>query len=224
MSITVKNSNKFVGLTPVERFVSQDKPNKKGNWLVDVIVSSCMETTAHGIIPIMKREHIINRLFWAVCLLVSSGACAYMVALSIIAFFDYETVTKTEKIYLLSTDFPAVTFCNKNAYLTESSLKFISDLLIKNNQTDSTHANDFFNNLNGISLLGIKYLASVNALDYSLSDEVRHSFGYNMSDMLFTCVYDSQQCSVDDFYWYFNGVYGNCYTFNSGKINFFLFN
>lgn len=185
--------------------------------LTKIIVSSCVETTAHGISPILKREHIFIRLFWTVCLLVSTGVCAYMVALSITAYFDYETVTKVEKIYLLTTDFPAVSICNKNSYATNASLKFIKEILLKNEIFFVNNTDDFFRFLDPDKISTYKYFVGLNALDPDLPDQVRQSFGYNMSEMMLTCSYNFQKCSENDFHWFYDVLYGNCYTFNSGN-------
>lgn len=216
-----KNNKNRIATTPVD-FVNNSKT--RVTWLVDIIVSSCMETTAHGIIPILKRENFFIRFFWTVCLLVSTGVCAYMVALSIIGYFDYDTVTKVEKISLISTDFPAVTICNKNAFMTEASLQFMDEIMLKYNVTDMNNLSAFYDSLNATGISDYKYLTVMNALDPNRTDEFRRSLGYSISDMMLTCMFGYAGCVPDDFHWYYNIFFGNCYTFNSGKYLHFIIN
>ena len=35
--------------------------------------------------------------------------------------------------------------------------------------------------------------------------------------MLISCIFNYQYCYADDFIWYYDTFYGNCYSFNSGK-------
>jgi hypothetical protein len=35
--------------------------------------------------------------------------------------------------------------------------------------------------------------------------------------MLISCLYNFKACNSDDFEWFYDTVYGNCYKFNSAK-------
>jgi hypothetical protein len=39
--------------------------------------------------------------------------------------------------------------------------------------------------------------------------------GFNLNNMLISCYFNKNQCTLDDFVWSYSYEYGNCYTFNS---------
>ena len=206
-------------MTPVENNydkLEQLEP-KKLDPVIEIILDSLTESTAHGLSPIVKRQHSFIRFVWVFCLLLSAAVCAYMIALGIMAYFSYETVSKTEKVNLYATEFPALTICNTNAFMTNTSLGFVNDILVKNYIINGNNSRDSFSKMTGELLLNSRYLTGLNALSPYLTDEFRKSLGYNMSDMLFSCIYSFNRCTSDDFYWYYDALYGNCFTFNSGR-------
>ena len=44
----------------------------------------------------------------------------------------------------------------------------------------------------------------------------RRNLGFEMSDMLYSCTFNWGPCSSNDFSYFYDPFYGNCYTFNSG--------
>ncbi|CAF0973970.1 unnamed protein product [Brachionus calyciflorus] len=60
-------------------------------------------------------------------------------------------------------------------------------------------------------------IAKSNALNYNIPDEIRRSFGFSLDDILISCLVGTIECLKDDFLWYFDVTYGNCYLFNTGK-------
>jgi len=50
-----------------------------------------------------------------------------------------------------------------------------------------------------------------------ISSSDLYSLGFQLSDMLVSCDFNGQPCSVDDFKWWRDYEYGNCFTFNSLK-------
>lgn len=191
---------------------SYQKSKKPKNFIFEIIVSSCLETTAHGIGPLLKRKSWIIRIFWFICLIASTVVCVYLVTTGIISFLEFDTVTKTEKIHLISTNFPAVSICNTNSFLTNASSNFVMSLFTKDNLKIDPYnvtANDIFI---------LRYFTGTNALDPNRTDAFRQSLSPGLSDIIFSCTFNLQPCSLEsDFFWYFDNFYGNCFTFNSGK-------
>lgn len=189
----------------------------KRRFILDIVLSTCQETTTHGIIPIINRDHIVIRLLWVVCLVASSVMCALVISISITSYFDYETVTKTEKVNLISTDFPAVTICNVSPFTTNVSAEFVQELLVKSFLINSSYTTQqTFSRMTADNLLVFRYFVNTNALDSNRSDQFRQSLGHNMSQLVFSCSYNFQKCTTDNWVWFYDVVYGNCYTFNSG--------
>lgn len=201
-----------------ENLSETQKSEKQGSkYILNIISSTLEDSTTHGLNPIIKREHTVIRILWIVCLIVSTAICSYMIALSITSYFDYETVTKTQKISLISTEFPAVTICNVNPFMTNASADFVEEMILENFIVNPFLTIDqSFSYFSSSALLNMRYLVSTNALDSSRSDLFRKSLGYDISEMMLDCSYNFNSCSDDDWVWFFDLIYGNCYTFNSG--------
>lgn len=184
--------------------------------LFEILHASASETTTHGLDHIFKREHPFIKLFWFVCFLISAGFCSYVIALSIVSYLRYDTVTRAQQIYLTSAEFPAITICNQNAFATSTSAGFIEKLLIANKIVNESNPQDFFDHTFTDQLLAYRYFISNNVLNPKFSDTFRKSLGYQMSEMIVSCVYNLSPCTADDFYWFFDVAYGNCFVFNKG--------
>jgi hypothetical protein len=50
----------------------------------------------------------------------------------------------------------------------------------------------------------------------NLTDEQRKQLGHSLDDVMYSCTFNNQPCSSEDFIWKFDRFYGNCYVFNSG--------
>jgi hypothetical protein len=64
--------------------------------------------------------------------------------------------------------------------------------------------------------------------DPQISDNFRKSLGLTIKEMLISCTFNSIECSANDFIWFYDTYYGNCFIFNatgragisqSGKFN-----
>lgn len=54
--------------------------------------------------------------------------------------------------------------------------------------------------------------------DKSISDQTRKELGQPLDEFLVSCSINAVPCSEEDFDWYFDGVFGNCYTFNKNQV------
>lgn len=51
---------------------------------------------------------------------------------------------------------------------------------------------------------------------FHLNETQKRRLGSDLNDLVLICVYSETECKADDFVWYFDNVYGNCFQFNSG--------
>lgn len=190
--------------------------NKRLGFVWDIIKQSFLNSTIHGTQRIASNDNLFIRIVW-ICFFLASGAlCVYMICLNIIGYFQFDTVSKIEKHHLITTEFPAVTICNTNPYTTEESFKFISDLFIDNHMVNPGDQSASTIKLNSPDFFFYRYFVGTNALNPNRTDAFRRSLGQNISDMLLSCTYNFFPCSIEDFSWYFDIYYGNCFTFNLG--------
>ena len=194
-------------------------PTRHPNYIKEILIAAADDSTTHGIDHFFKRHHPFIRLVWAVCFFASAAICFYMIAMSILAYLDYETVTKAQHINELTADFPTVSICNLNPYLTNSSWAFVEDILVKNGLLNPLAPTAAFQYIFSDYLLIFRFLSGINSINPNLADSLRKSFGYDLNETLLSCIYNMEICTVDDFEWYYDIVYGNCYKFNSGKFN-----
>ena len=64
------------------------------------------------------RPNYKIQFIWLIILLGSTGATFYFIAKSLIDYFGYEVVSKTNVVYEIPTQFPTVTFCDNNPFST----------------------------------------------------------------------------------------------------------
>lgn len=200
---------------------NKNSPKEDRNYIVEILLDAARESTTHGIDHMFKRTNRFIQIMWLLSFLASTSVCAYYISQSITDYLSFDTVTKAEQVYVVSTQFPAVSICNVNPFLTNASYEFVQNLLIKNGLISPSDPTNGFNYYFDDTLVSFKFLSGFNALDPNLTDDFRKRFGYEMKDMLLSCVYNLNNCSADDFYWYFDMQFGNCYIFNSGIIRIF---
>ena len=57
----------------------------------------------------------------------------------------------------------------------------------------------------------------MNTMNPIYTDNIRKSLSPNLTDFLITCTFGLGDCKEDDFDWYYDLMYGNCFTFNNGR-------
>lgn len=226
---TILSPNKLKNIPKQREFLSDllvsngpKRPSSSHSYPVQIILDSASESTTHGIPHFVRRKNWLIRLMWAVCFLVSAGVCGYMIASSITSYLDYETVTKAQRNFLLWDEFPTVTICNQNTFLTNTSYEFVKSVLVANGLIDPTTA--VANNLSNMTLVfeknlrQLKYFTGANILANSnLTKSTLKSFGYKLDDILLSCTFNLLDCDTSYFEWYYDLFFGNCYKFNSGN-------
>jgi len=152
-----------------------------------------------------KRKNRIIKAFWIICFLVFSGICANIISKSFTNYFSYETVTNVETIYENPAPFPTVSICNQNPFMTNYSFEYAKSVLESNNISDLF---EFLSQNFSDAMMHLRYGVGANLRSLNISDKVRKSMGLLIDDMLLNCVYNNQHCSVNDFVWYFDSLYG----------------
>ncbi len=74
--------------------------------LKTIVVDAALKTTMHGLPGIFQSKYLLLRLMWIVCLLGSTGVCAYLLIKSVQDYLNYDVVTVTSTIYEIPTVFP----------------------------------------------------------------------------------------------------------------------
>ena len=167
----------------------------------DILIEAGISTTAHGIPKIISSKLFFLRIIWSIFLLISVSVCCFMVFKSVNNYCDYEVVTKTTLTNQLPSEFPAITICNRSPFVTNESKSFYEkdhEILTKQ-LGENTHTYKLFE-------------------PFNLSIENQKKLGLELKELINDCHFNNEACNyTNDFVWFYDFFFGNCFTFNSGK-------
>lgn len=232
MALTPKrNSCQIDHKTAEEITVANHKTNTKTVYqpTPETLSSFAERTTLHGI-RFLFTGSIFNRLLWALILISSFSYCSYDVFISVAAFYrrPFQTRISTVTSKTEQLRFPAVAICNANSV----NRRRLKDLLNTANYTEEeielilevyektiANSKDAFNNKS--NELYPELFHRIHGGKVRKQDYIK-MFGHRIEDMLLpspvfdSCVINNMACGSNNFTAFFNSMYGQCYTFNSG--------
>ena len=173
-------------------------------------------STTHGLGDIYRTKSKFIRALWILCFLVSSGYCFYQLAISVLDYLTYSTISKYHVTNEIPMLFPAVDVCVLNAYDANKVQTEIAKL-------KSTYPN----------ILDLKrYPYFIQSIDY-LSESVKANLEsmwenqsnpesrqianqFTLNQILVSCRFQESACFPDNFTYFHSFEFGACYSFNSG--------
>ena len=185
------------------------KTNKiKLNRILDLVEASSI----HGLPNIARTQSILIKIIWSLAFLASLSYAIISIVNVINDYLSYSVVVNMELVQDYNQEFPQVTICNNNPidFSNDEAVRTIERFL---NNITSTSDNYFSFKNQTIS-------NSDSACNPSLRQLLQRSFyqfNFTLDKMLIKCLYDDKPCSKDDFYPIRSGLFGVCYSFNSGK-------
>lgn len=140
---------------------------------------------------LFESKHFLIKCFLLASFVFSTGFSAYLVILSIIAFFDNDAITNSGTIVQHSAQFPKIT----NPFITRSAVDFLKNI-------SSTH---IFNTTFMKSLIFEKkrnfldeiYNLSLAKMKSRDANENRKFF-HSLSDILFECKFYDSPCNREE--------------------------
>jgi hypothetical protein len=176
-------------------------------------------SSAHGIPNLSKSTSIITKLIWLFCIIASWTYLLYYLALSIDQYLLYQTNSGIEIIGERPTLFPVVDICNLSPY------DKVSEDILKKFDTKKSQKIEKIIDFNSFDV-NISYLNEADFLIKSVLNDYEDKasrgqidlkkYGHDLKDLLVNCRFQKKDCSYNDFSFYHNYFYGNCYRFNSG--------
>jgi hypothetical protein len=170
-----------------------------------------LNSKGHGIANIARSKSRLLRLIWLLAFLASLGYCFYQISLTLIYYQRHQVITKYSLINEAPAIYPAVSICNLNPFDGYLAQDPIDDLLNERNFS-----------INNYKLV-IDYLDSVtnqfkSTFQARAANETFNLYlnGFYLSQMLLSCKFQGQPCSQQDFSYFYDYNYGNCYRFNGG--------
>ena len=168
-------------------------------------------TTLHGFSHVVRQRSRYNKLGWknkmfVLITLTCIGLASNNVFYIIEDYLRHPMVTGTHVEHRDSLVFPAITICNNNREWISTSTTSDSCRSLNNNP----RCPFLYTNPNG------QGSADISCQNVSVPCRERHLYSKGHSiDMLKGCTFGTSDCNWLDFYWTYDQVYGNCYTFNS---------
>ena len=147
------------------------------------------------------KGNIWAQIIWIIIFLVLTGLTVVLIQQSISAYLTYSVTSTYETIYQSPLEFPTITVCSSNPFLTNNAVCLFYEL-----------ANIY--NVNTSSIKELIKLAKMHAANPSYGDENRKKLGLSFNDII-SCQFNSKDCK-NDLHWIWLYDYGNCFQFNSG--------
>ena len=191
----------------------QHTSNTKSHKIIREVLSV---STMHGLSNVVNSSSVILKIMWLAFLITSIGFFTKFSLNSVGNFLAYEVTTKIRRVYESPTTFPTISICNKNKFTTDFGIETIKKII------ESFKSPDLFDQdiLTNMSLEN-RYRESDNTIvrvenvvtEYSIEDKKK--LGHSIDDFLIECKFDDIFCNIsEDFYWYFDANFGNCYKYN----------
>ena len=174
---------------------------------------------------IIQTKNLVGKIFWCMLIVLFSCATIWLLTACILAYFEYEVVSKIELVNERPANFPCITICDNNALTSEYVESLIETIVNQTYGMEQFFEKTYWDSYN--SMYNITYLTKMYA-QVNLSDEWKKQLGLNLNlntfSILKNCKFNQQWCIYNydtgfwsDFNWFFSFDYGNCFQFNSGK-------
>ena len=138
-------------------------------YLIKQILNDVLDDSlSKAILKLFTSPSIFVRVFWCLGLLFSTGLCSYFLIESILVFFTYQLRTTVRTYAEVTSEFPKITFCNKNPLIT----KYAYDMAL------------------GASFNDFQYKVNT---DYN--DSQREKLGHSLDDILLDCTFNTEKCN-----------------------------
>ena len=161
-------------------------------------------------VNLIDYNYFLAKLVWFLVLTVFFGLTAWLVALNLIDYTQYVSVSQVKLVYERPAPFPAVTICDSNPFTSVKAQDFMQSLMYYIFREDLTSRLSFAESLSRLDLV-ISYAKIV-----STTKAFRSYFGFPRT-IFKSCLYESVPCDESkDLHAYYSYEYGNCWQFNVG--------
>jgi hypothetical protein len=192
-------------VVPEDLTVAKDESNKSGRR--QIILDYCFNASTHGLLGIARSVSVHNRVFWSISFLAFAALMAYFVVSAIIDYFGYPTNIDVNVVNEWPQYFPAVSLCNAAPFRMD---KFMEAFLNYTNSLNLTNTND----TTTLSAYQAQFIWNFLVDSLNSNQSIESTF-YSLPSMLYSCSFNSVQCSAADFIPFLSSEYGLCYTFNA---------
>ena len=201
-----------------------------------VLYSTVQNSTFDGVSKILRSQRPVVKIYWSLVLLMLMGVCSFILVNACLKYLSYEIVTTITVEKEIPSKMPTIMICNSNGLMTNTAIFWAAyvyslyGIPVTNNYLNFTHDQTQYPRMvnNKGNILLTRTMAMSATRNPQLSDNFRKSLGLTIEEMLISCTFNSIECSANDFYWFYDTYFGNCFMFNatghnkisqSGKFN-----
>ncbi|RNA01862.1 acid-sensing ion channel 1 isoform X2, partial [Brachionus plicatilis] len=194
--------------------------NEEKTKIFEIFKEWTESMTMHGFPNIFRTKFLAIKIMWIILFLASTTACFFLMTTNLINFFNFDVVTKIRVIDKDSINFPAVTICNINPFVTQQGLEYVQNILEENNISSFTDVTidpifqDEFSKLNSNYNIFRYFLTTFSK---AISNEQKKNLSLPFDKMFISCLYNLRPCNQSQWTWFYNSEFGNCYRFNSDQ-------
>ena len=159
-------------------------------------------------IPVQKifaAKNLSVKLIWIVYLVSTSGLCAFFIYKYISEYLKYNVSSQIDWININRLDFPIITLCQPN-YQDTLYIELANQLFQNISKEDSDITDSYF----------IRYFGRKISYKTLINKNRNQTETIPISTFLLSCIFSAKNC-FNEFEYFYDFYYGNCYTFNSAK-------
>ncbi len=175
--------------------------------------------SGHGLPNVFRTRNKAKRVFWALVWLMGFIIASIFVRDNVSDYLSYDVEIKSRLISEYPMVFPKVTFCNKDPFTTNSSIKFLADSIRRHTLNETEFLASFKSDIDLVNYFvehEKEHSFKVTSLFFAnLTDlETKKSLGYSIDQFIHSCQFSVWQCDLEqDFEWTYNYKLGSAYFF-----------
>ena len=209
--------------------------NRKKPPLKTISKEAFQNSSIYPLSQMVRTKSTLRKIWWTSVLIFGISGSVYQITIFFHQYLQYPVIVNLKVENKISLDFPAVTVCNlnrmKNDFVTcmQHNLPFnvcsssesdspqppTSSVGMSERQSSASCSKQFSGkrdkNIEEMTIFLTKYMA--------LSYEDRNISGYDKQELIPYCFFNGMACKEEDFSYFQNLHYGNCFTFNKKKNN-----
>jgi hypothetical protein len=178
---------------------------------LDYLKELGLSTSIHAIPSIIRSPRLITKILWSIFFLLAFCLCLFSLSENLANYLRFEVTTSVKYVYEKNATFPMITLCNKNSFTTNYALELLNQVIKRENINNITSSNSNIDNKTRATTLSQLFAKSY------LNNNQKKKLSFQLEEMLIICQFSNSDCTAQDFEWYYDYLYGNCYKFNSGK-------
>ena len=170
--------------------------NKNKLFDMDFIIEKAKNSTTHGIYKIARARNKQECLIWILSTLISTSFSAYIISGFFLDYLSFPVTTKVRQFDARVFDFPAVSICGSNPFVTNVAFDFLLDSFSRTyNKTPG------MTNLEFINRHLIDHKDHLSYILNSMNDTMKKKMSFSLNDLIIKCEFKKKKCKETDFKW-----------------------